>query len=153
MNSYPLMSIGAEDVQEYGKQLGYMINAELADNIAELLATTWESDYDYETFMEEGVSMEIQHILEENPNTKGIRKITEVEDHSIANAMKLWNEFQKIPMDIEPYDVPEHEPVNMEKLSKDFLHFEVGTNKWEVVEWFENTFDDFNYEKAKGGKI
>jgi hypothetical protein len=55
--------------------------------------------------------------------------------------MDLWHVLGNIPID-------EDECIELE-----FLHFEVGTNRFYIWDWFENTFDIPAYKLMIGGYI
>lgn len=75
MASYIAMMISDGDVTYFARKLDYELDYEIADTIAEELAQNWETDFDYEEFMLHGIEMEIENMLKENPNIKGIKKI------------------------------------------------------------------------------
>lgn len=83
------MKISSEDVQFFADP-DYELNEEIADQIAQVLADTWENDYDYETFMQDGVYDEIRRMLEENPDLEG-KGITTIPEDEVERRIERGN--------------------------------------------------------------
>jgi len=50
---------------------------------------------------------------------------------NLKEATKLWDELGDIPCD----------PINDTEIEESFLHFEIGTDKFEIWHWFEEEFN------------
>ena len=60
-------------------------------------------------------------------------------DTSLKAGIQLWEEFGDIPINDD------------DEIEEEFLEFEVGTDRFEIWHWFEDTFDDFACHKALNG--
>ena len=70
-DTFPVMWISADGVRDYAD--GYELEPNVAIEIARNLANRWESDFDYYTFMTDGVQEEIELMI--SRGWKGIKKI------------------------------------------------------------------------------